>query len=397
MVDEEGATALLYATKENEFAAVKLLLAHFANPNIALKNGTTPLHEAAANGSIRTCKLLVENKALLDAATKNGTALHMAVSENREKTVEALIELGANVNATNEQGITPLLLCCLMNKPLVAKELLTANANLKVTIMGGITALHVAAETGFTEIVQEFLATRAEDTVVAANVKSDHGATPLQLAAGMGHMEIVKLLQPITKGFETADLEQLMASEKVKLDAYYEDAAKKQTKEIEKEPENEQDAQKLAGIVPEEEIVAPEAVELDAATLTKATEFKNDGNKAYIAKDYARAVDLYTQAIALSPADAVLYSNRCAAHLGAGDAKTALHDVRISKKLKPQWAKALFREGQCLEALKLYEEAACAMWSAMQLAPDDKVLKKRFQACVARGREDHQAKLAEDK
>lgn len=396
MVDEEGATALLYATKENEFASVKLLLAHSADPNIALKNGTTPLHEAAANGSIRTCKLLLENKALIDAATKNGTALHMAVSENREKTVEALIEHGANVNATNEQGITPLLLCCLMNKPLVAKELLVAKANLKVTIMGGITALHVAAETGFTEIVQEFLTTRAEDTAVAANVKSDHGATPLQLAAGMGHVEIVRLLQPITKGFETADLEQLMATEKVKLDAYYEDAAKKQlkTQENAKEPEEEQDAQKLAGIIPEEEIVAPEAVELDEATLAKATEFKNEGNKAYIAKDYARAVDLYSQAIALSPADAVLYSNRCAAYLGAGDAKKALHDVRTSKKLKPQWAKSLFREGQCLEALKLYEEAACAMWSAMQLAPDDKVLKKRFQACVARGREDHQAKQA---
>jgi ankyrin repeat protein len=402
-VDEEGATPLLYAAKENEFSAVKLLLAYFADPSAAMKNGTTALHEAAANGSIRTVKLLVEMKAQLEATTKNGTALHFAVSEDREKTVAELLRLGAKADVTNAGGVTPLMLACLMNKPVVVKELLEGGATLSLTMEGGLTALHMAAETGFTEVVEEFLSCRAEDTKQVANVASDAGAKPLQLAAGMGHHEIVTLLKPITEGFEDADLDKLMAEEKTKLDAYYEQAAKNkapaaptganepQTKEEELEAENQK---KLADIEKEEDIAVPEAVEVSEEKKADAVKLKNEGNKAYLAKDYASAVGLYSQAIAITPADAVLYSNRCAAHLGAGDAKQALHDVRVSKKLRPDWPKALFREGQCLEALGLFEEAACAMWSAMQLAPDDKLLKRRFQECVKRGRSDHQAKMS---
>jgi hypothetical protein len=35
-----------------------------------------------------------------------------------------------------------------------------------------------------------------------------------------------------------------------------------------------------------------------------------------------------------------------------------------------------------------------AMWNAMKLAPDDTLIKKRFQACVQRGREDYQSSLS---
>ncbi|CEG37839.1 FOG: Ankyrin repeat [Plasmopara halstedii] len=400
--DEEGATPLLYATKENEFESVKLLLAYFADPNTTMTNGTTALHEAAANGSIRTIKLLIEHKAQLEATTKNGTPLHFAVSENREKTVAELLRLGAKVDVTNAGGVTPLMLACLMNKPIVVKELLEGGASLFLTMEGSLTALHMAAETGFTEVVKTFLLCRPEDTKEVANLVSDAGATPVQLAAGMGHHEVVTLLKPFTKGFENVDIDNFMAEEKLKLDAYYEEAAKKKESRINAavtEPqtvEEQLEAQhqkKLAELIKDEDIAVPERTENTEEQIAEATQFKNEGNKAYLAKEYALAVDLYSQAIALTPTDAALYSNRCAAHLGADDAKQALHDVRISKKLRPDWPKALYREGQCLEKLGLYEEAACAMWAAMQLAPDDKLLKRRFQDCVKRGRSDHQAKL----
>uniref|UniRef100_A0AAV1UMF9 Uncharacterized protein n=1 Tax=Peronospora matthiolae TaxID=2874970 RepID=A0AAV1UMF9_9STRA len=401
-VDEEGATPLLYAAKENEFSAVTLLLAYCADPNVAMKNGTTALHEAAANGSIRTVKVLVEHKAQLEATTKNGTALHFAVSENREKTVAELLRLGAKADVTNAGGVTPLMLACLMNKPVVVKELLEGGATLSLAMSGGLTALHMAAETGFSAVVQEFLTCRPEDAKEAANLLSDAGAKPLQLAAGMEHHEIVTLLKPISEGFEDADLDKLVVEEKAKLDAFYEQAAKNKTPvaSVEaKEPvtaEEKLEAEtrkKLAEIEKEEDVAVPEAVEVDEEKMAEAARLKGEGNKAYLVKDYALSVKLYSQAIAITPADAVLYSNRCAAYLGAGDTKLALHDVRVSKKLRPEWPKALFREGQCLEALGLFEEAACTMWAAMQLAPDDKLLKRRFQDCVKRGRSDHQAKL----
>ncbi|TYZ62896.1 hypothetical protein PybrP1_006995 [[Pythium] brassicae (nom. inval.)] len=382
--DEEGGTPLFYASKENEFAAVKLLLERGADATLALANGLAPLHEAAANGSIRTCNLLLEHKADLEATTPSGTALHFAVSENREKTVEALVKRGANVDAANAKGVTPLMFACLMNKPVVAKELLAANADLAVAIAGGITALHMAAETGAAEIVRLFLTQRAADSAVAANCRSDAGAVPLQHAAGKGHREVVTLLQPVTSGYESrTDLDALLAAERETFETLYAN--------VEQFPAN---AAPVADVPQpaEDDIEVPAAVELDADALAQAAALKERGNAAYVAKEYASAVALYSEALAISPADPVLYSNRCAAYLGAGEAAKALHDVRVSKKLKPDWAKALFRESQCLEALEQFEDAASALWAAIQLAPGDAHLEKRFKECVARGRAHHQAK-----
>lgn len=385
--DEEGGTPLFYASKENEFAAVKLLLERGADATLALANGLAPLHEAAANGSIRTCNVLLEHKADLEATTPSGTALHFAVSENREKTVDALLKRGANVNAANAKGVTPLMFACLMNKPVVAKELLAAHADLAVAIAGGITALHMAAETGATEIVRLFLTTRgADDAAAAANRTSDAGAVPLQHAAGKGHRDVVTLLQPVTRGYETReDLDALLAEERVTFETLYAN--------VEPFPASgESAAAPAAPEQPEDEVAVPEAVELDTDALAQAAALKERGNAAYVAKDFPTAVALYSQALAISPADPVLYSNRCAAYLGAGEAAKALHDVRVSKKLKPDWAKALFRESQCLEALEQFEDAASALWAAIQLAPGDAHLEKRFKECVARGRAHHQAK-----
>ncbi|GLD96632.1 hypothetical protein PINS_up005315 [Pythium insidiosum] len=280
----------------------------------------------------------------------------------------------------------------MLNKPTIAKALLAADADVSVTLPGGITLLHIAAEAGFTDVLKELLASRPEQSKALANTQFDGGATPLQLAAGKGHHEIVELLRPLTKGYEDADMKSVMAAEEAKMNSYLAKATESAPLEPEEETEEAKKKREiLEGVTPEADIVVPEAKELDDETKAKATALKDDGNKAYIAKDFATAVEFYTQAIALSPADPVLYSNRCAAYLGAGDAKKALNDVRLSKKLKPEWAKAHFREGQCLEALGLYEDAAVAMWEAIQLEPNNKTLEKRFKECVAKGRDSHKA------
>lgn len=58
-----------------------------------------------------------------------------------------------------------------------------------------------------------------------------------------------------------------------------------------------------------------------------ATALKDQGNKAFAAKDYDKAIDLFTQAIALDPNNHVLYSNRSAAKAGKKDWGAALEDA----------------------------------------------------------------------
>lgn len=58
-----------------------------------------------------------------------------------------------------------------------------------------------------------------------------------------------------------------------------------------------------------------------------ADELKNQGNKAFQAKDYDTAIDLFTKAIELDPSNFVLYSNRSAAKAGKRQYKAALEDA----------------------------------------------------------------------
>jgi tetratricopeptide (TPR) repeat protein len=51
------------------------------------------------------------------------------------------------------------------------------------------------------------------------------------------------------------------------------------------------------------------------------------GNKAFAAKDYDKAIDLFSQAIAIDPKNHVLYSNRSAAHAGKREWDDALKDA----------------------------------------------------------------------
>ena len=58
-----------------------------------------------------------------------------------------------------------------------------------------------------------------------------------------------------------------------------------------------------------------------------ADALKDQGNKAFQAKDYDKAIDLFTQAIAIDPTNHVLFSNRSAAHAGKKDYAAALEDA----------------------------------------------------------------------
>ena len=89
-------------------------------------------------------------------------------------------------------------------------------------------------------------------------------------------------------------------------------------------------------------------------------ELKKQGNAAFSAHDYKRAIELYTEAIDLDDQNYTLYSNRSGAYCGSEKYKQAELDARKVISLKPDWVRGHTRLGAALEGPKKWDEAAAA-------------------------------------
>jgi ankyrin repeat protein len=134
-----GATPLYRAVRSVDLATVRLLLDRGANPSKALADGSTPLMAAAGLGAPRggdeevtdagdrndpvdVLKALVAKGANVNAANDLGmTPLHYAVQRGHERIIEYLAAAGARFDAANKQGRTPVELAKGRTAALVAK------------------------------------------------------------------------------------------------------------------------------------------------------------------------------------------------------------------------------------------------------------------------------------
>eukprot|EP01006_Ploeotia_vitrea_P026463 TRINITY_DN59445_c0_g1_i1.p2 TRINITY_DN59445_c0_g1~~TRINITY_DN59445_c0_g1_i1.p2 ORF type:complete len:143 (+),score=25.62 TRINITY_DN59445_c0_g1_i1:320-748(+) len=106
--NEDGKTALMFATSKGHVEVVKQLLQVGANANKADDYGQRPLHRAAGKGGVEMVQLLVETgKADVNVQDKNGdTPLHCAAMENNEQVGKFLLNNGADDGIKNKDGKT---------------------------------------------------------------------------------------------------------------------------------------------------------------------------------------------------------------------------------------------------------------------------------------------------
>lgn len=126
-----GATPLYRAVRAIDLAGAQLLLDRGANPSLSIKDGSTPMMAAAGLGAPRG-----GDEEVTEAGDRNDPI----------DVMKALIAKGANVNAANDAGMTP---------------------------------LHYAAQRGSDRIV-EFLASQG----ARFDLKNKQGRTPPELARG---------------------------------------------------------------------------------------------------------------------------------------------------------------------------------------------------------------------
>jgi len=119
-------------------------------------DGWTALHLAAAFGTPEAVRLLLENGANVEAVSKNpqtNQPLHaaLALGRNRE-TIELLLAAGANPNARQTGGFTPIFSAAAANRRDLAEILIASGADPAIQNDFGQTAAGFAHERNHTEL-----------------------------------------------------------------------------------------------------------------------------------------------------------------------------------------------------------------------------------------------------
>jgi len=162
--DKDGFTALIHAAERNHVPSIRALIAAGANIEASVNGGFGPLSLAIESGKLLAAKALIELGANANAAagTDRVTPIMVAASllavgeeaqqiERRQglrstDIATALVDRGANVNAANAQGVTPLMIASARANIPMLGLLLEAGADPDAKSKAGKTAIDIARE-----------------------------------------------------------------------------------------------------------------------------------------------------------------------------------------------------------------------------------------------------------
>jgi ankyrin repeat protein len=175
-----GATPLWTASLNGSAAMVARLLQAKADPNLALLLGETPLMAASRSGNPLVVTQLIDKGAKVNARGPRGqTALMWAVSAQHPEVVRVLLTRDAGIHARSDVwsemmavpphgkpeynrliphgGDTALMFATRVGDRASANVLLAAGANVNDADAWGVSALVLAAHSGFTDLVELLL------------------------------------------------------------------------------------------------------------------------------------------------------------------------------------------------------------------------------------------------
>ena len=109
--------------------------------------------------------------------------------------------------------------------------------------------------------------------------------------------------------------------------------------------------------------------------MSTAAELKALGNKEFSAGNNDKAIDYFTQAIALDPKDHVFYSNRSGCYASKGDYEKALSDAEKCIELNPKFVKGYSRKGHACLHMHSYEEALSSYEEGIKVDPNSQIMK----------------------
>jgi len=144
-VDSAGFLPLHYASSAGYYEVCKLLL-EFGSDSSSYLTGFSPIVIAAKNGHAKVVELLVSFGCSVEDTGAAGTPPIVAASStNQFETIEALFNLGANLDSSDVEGNSALHMCAKTeNSAQAIRMLLMCGANTKLLNVQGITPITVA-------------------------------------------------------------------------------------------------------------------------------------------------------------------------------------------------------------------------------------------------------------
>ncbi|XP_032220958.2 transient receptor potential cation channel subfamily A member 1 isoform X2 [Nematostella vectensis] len=202
--DNYGQTALHCAILGKQHEAARFLLNRKARVHVLDDKQDTPVHVAVRMGDLDLLKeLLIDPHADVNFKGPDQlSALHIAVQtdhENVKSICQLLLLAGADVSARDVNNRTPLCLAIIKGAHEVVDCLFRhANAHKRYDInellygvdLNGSTLLHLAVDTGQTQIVELCIRYGAR----VDYVKESDGTTPIHMACTYGSLDILNIL-----------------------------------------------------------------------------------------------------------------------------------------------------------------------------------------------------------
>lgn len=203
-VHNNGVTALMYAAASGHAAVMEALIASgHANLDLKHTNGGTALLEAASSGMVEAIKILVANEAEVDFVDYDGVTPLMAIAsqgnaEGQSIILEALRktkssqDLVDHINLLSHSGGSSVMFAAAGGHVACAKELIKSGAD--------VVAI-ARAQPGY----EEKLAKMIEEGQVQEEEPHVDGVTALHVAAQGGYLEMVNIL--LEAGADVAHLD----------------------------------------------------------------------------------------------------------------------------------------------------------------------------------------------